>query len=109
MNESRESILEAYLVREVKKLGGAPYKFSSPQRSGVPDRLICWSDGRAVFVEVKAKGRKPTALQNKEQERLRARGFLVFTLDSQIAIDNFIHIMAAEFTIGTQPCKITKN
>lgn len=77
-----ERMLERKLVARVVSLGGIAYKFASPGRRGVPDRLCLLPGGRVVFVEVKAPGRKPTALQAAEQARLAAMGFEVRVVDS---------------------------
>lgn len=87
-----ESTIEAYLRDRVKELGGKAYKFVSPGNSGVPDRLVCLPGGRVVFVELKAPGKKPTALQLLQHEKLRALGFLVFVVDSKTGVDEFIQI-----------------
>lgn len=79
----RESTIEKHLVAEVKKAGGIAYKFLSPGRRAVPDRLVLLPGGRAVFVECKAPGEKPRPEQLREHERLRARGFTVVVLDSK--------------------------
>lgn len=88
----QESTIEAYLRDRVKALGGKAYKFVSPGNVGVPDRLVCLPGGRVVFVELKAPGKKPTALQNTQQRRLAELGFLVLTLDSKKKIDTEIAI-----------------
>jgi len=36
----REATIEKHLVAEVKKAGGTAYKFLSPGRRAVPDRLV---------------------------------------------------------------------
>jgi hypothetical protein len=36
----RERDVEAHLVKRVKEAGGIAYKFTSPQRRSVPDRLV---------------------------------------------------------------------
>lgn len=79
----RESTIEKYLVAEVKKAGGIAYKFLSPGRRAVPDRLVLLPSGRAVFVECKAPGEKPRPEQVREHKRLRALGFDVVVLDSK--------------------------
>jgi hypothetical protein len=53
----RESQLEQKLVHHITKLGGIAYKFSSPNRRSVPDRLCVMPNGRAFFVELKAKAK----------------------------------------------------
>jgi tryptophanase len=89
----RESTIEAYLRDRVKELGGKAYKFVSPGNDGVPDRLVCLPGGHAVFVELKAPAKKPTKLQELQQKRLEKMGFLVFTLDSKVAVDQFIQLV----------------
>ncbi|KMV67432.1 nuclease [bacteria symbiont BFo2 of Frankliniella occidentalis] len=79
----RESTIEKHLVAEVKKAGGIAYKFVSPGRRSVPDRLVLLPGGRAVFVECKAPGEKPRPEQLREHERLRGLGFIVVVLDSK--------------------------
>ncbi|WP_447875375.1 VRR-NUC domain-containing protein [Serratia fonticola] len=79
----RESVIEANLVKQVKAAGGTAYKFTSPGRRGVPDRLVLLPGGRAVFVECKAPGEAPRPDQVREHNRLRALGFSVVVLDSK--------------------------
>ncbi|MGL9751795.1 MAG: VRR-NUC domain-containing protein [Symbiopectobacterium sp.] len=79
----RESTIEKHLVAEVKKAGGMAYKFVSPGRRSVPDRIVLLPGGRMVFVECKAPGEKPRPEQLREHERLRALGFTVVVLDSK--------------------------
>ncbi|PHM33294.1 VRR-NUC domain-containing protein [Xenorhabdus innexi] len=79
----REDVIERHLVNEVKKAGGIAYKFVSPGRRGVPDRIVVLPNGRVVFVECKAPGEKPRPDQLREHERLRALGQTVVVLDSK--------------------------
>ncbi|MDN0108802.1 VRR-NUC domain-containing protein [Yersinia rochesterensis] len=80
----REDSIEDNLVKEVKKAGGIAYKFVSPGRRSVPDRLVLLPDGKVIFVECKAPGEKPTAAQIREHEKIRALGFAVWVLDSKV-------------------------
>lgn len=86
----RESVIEAYLVKRVKEAGGTAYKFTSPQRRSVPDRLVLMPGGRAAFVECKATGEKPTEAQAREHARLWSLGFPVLVIDSKPAVDTFV-------------------
>lgn len=86
----RESVIEAYLRDRVKELGGKAYKFVSPGNTGVPDRLVCLPGGRVIFVELKAPGKKPTAMQLAQQRKLAELGFLTLNLDSKQKIDTEI-------------------
>lgn len=88
----RESTIEAYLRDRVKELGGKAYKFISPGNNGVPDRLVCLPGGNAIFVELKAPGKKPTPLQINQQNKLRTLGFEVWIIDSKDAVDHFIFV-----------------
>lgn len=78
----REITVEKPLVTATEKRGGVAYKFVSPGRRAVPDRLVLLPGGRFAFVEVKAPGQKPTPAQLREHKRLRALGYKVFVLDS---------------------------
>lgn len=83
MTYTRESSIEKHLRVEVKKAGGTAYKFMSPGRKAVPDRLVLLPGGRVVFVECKAPGELPRADQVREHNRLRGLGFKVVVLDSK--------------------------
>tara|TARA_R110000823_G_scaffold29101_6_gene84594 strand:+ start:576 stop:860 length:285 start_codon:yes stop_codon:yes gene_type:complete len=58
-----EKQVERYLVKKVEAIGGKAYKFTSPGRGGVADRIVCLPDGRTWFVELKTAGGKMSALQ----------------------------------------------
>lgn len=83
MTYIRESTVENNLVKKVKAAGGTAYKFTSPGRKAVPDRLVLLPGGRVVFVECKAPGELPRDDQVREHNRLRALGFKVVVLDSK--------------------------
>lgn len=83
MTYIRESTVENNLVKKVKAAGGTAYKFTSPGRKAVPDRLVLLPGGRVVFVECKAPGELPRADQVREHNRLRALGLKVVVLDSK--------------------------
>ena len=103
-----ERDVEADHIAGVKAAGGLSLKFTSPGRKSVPDRIdlrgvdemqdfledynglyipldVCV---RALacaitFTECKAPGKKPTADQLREHERLRALGFTVNIVDNK--------------------------
>ncbi|HEJ0061783.1 TPA: VRR-NUC domain-containing protein [Proteus mirabilis] len=83
MSRVREDEVERHLVNEVKKAGGIAYKFTSPGRKGVPDRIVLLPNGRIIFVECKAPSEKPRPDQLREHARLFALGFHVVVLDSK--------------------------
>lgn len=73
-----EKSVENRLRQSCRRRGAIAYKFVSPGRRGVPDRLIVMPGGRCVFVELKQEGRKPDVLQEREIERLRRLGAEVY-------------------------------
>lgn len=77
-----EKKIEAKLVRSVKNMEGIAPKWVSPGYNGVPDRIVLLPHGKIAFVELKATGKKPRALQVKRHEELRALGFKVYVVDS---------------------------
>lgn len=77
-----EKVIESRLRQEAKKRGGMALKFVSPGMDGVPDRIVLLPDGKMAFVELKAPGKTPRALQEKRIRQLRKLGFPVYVLDS---------------------------
>ena len=87
----RESDVEAAFVARVKSLGGIAYKFTSPGRQAVPDRLRLShipEEHRAIvakyvsFCEAKRPGEKPTTAQQREHVLLWSLGFAVEVIDN---------------------------
>ena len=68
-----ESKIQTNIKNAFKRRGWLCYKFSSPAQRGVPD-LICIGEGRAVFIEVKQPGKRPTKQQILHLKRLRGQG-----------------------------------
>jgi len=85
-----EKTVERALVKYVKDQGGIAYKFTSPNRRSVPDRLCLFPGGKVVFVECKRPGRKVTKLQAREHERLKVLGFEVLVVDNKEDADALI-------------------
>lgn len=86
----REKVIEKKLVDEVRRRGGICPKFVSPGFDGMPDRIVMLPDGKCGFVEVKAPGKKPRALQESRHRMLEALGFKVFVLDDPAQIGGVI-------------------
>lgn len=85
----RESAVEAQLVKRVKERGGIPYKFKSPQRRSVPDRIAAMPDGITIWVELKAPGEQPRDDQVREHQRLSDLGHVVLVLDTKERVDYY--------------------
>lgn len=96
----RESEIEKYLVRRVKELGGEVRKVQWVGRRGAPDRLVMLPltplsagkphEGRTIWVELKATGKKPETHQLREHERMRAMGQRVVVIDSIEGVDELL-------------------
>lgn len=86
----RERDIETHLRNEIKKIGGKAYKWESPGNAGVPDRIIFLPNGQVHLVELKAPGKKPTALQLAQHRKLALLGQQVYVLDSKEAVNGFI-------------------
>lgn len=86
-----EKDIEAYLVKRAREIGGVAYKFTSPSRRSVPDRLVVLPDRPPFFVELKAPGKKSTKRQVEEQRKLRAMGQIVFSdVDSKDKVEDLL-------------------
>ncbi len=78
----REKTIEKKLREKTKAAGGIALKFISPGFDGIPDRIVLLPNAACAFVEVKAPGKKPRALQKKRHKLLRSLGFKVYVLDN---------------------------
>lgn len=58
------------------------YKFSSPNRAGVPDRLFLAPYQHAFWIEFKSTDGTPTQLQIRECDHIRRFGFDVYLVNS---------------------------
>jgi hypothetical protein len=79
------------LEKEIEMQLARAVKFISPGFDGMPDRLVLLPSGRCGFVEVKAPGRKPRALQVVRHEMLKKLGFKVYVLDAKEQIEDIIN------------------
>jgi len=92
----RESVVERYLHLSVVRAGGTTYKWVSPGRPGVPDRIVIWpgltpqQPAILDLVECKAPGKAARAGQAREHVRLMKLGCRVLILDSKTAVDTYI-------------------
>lgn len=87
---TREKDIENYLRDEIKKIGGAAYKWVSPGTAGVPDRIVLLPYGQLWFVELKAPGNGLTKLQQVMRKKLEGLGYRYAVLDSYQAVTRFV-------------------
>lgn len=95
----KESVIEKYLVKRVKGIGGLCYKFVSPGNSGMPDRLVVYN-GKIIPVETKRPGGKPRDLQQWVHEQFGSCGVIVYTLDTKFAVDVFVKLIYKDYAMG---------
>lgn len=85
-----EKQIEKYLCDQVRtRLKGIAYKFTSPGRRSVPDR-VCVIPGYCLFVECKAPGKYLTDAQAREQHKLDNLDQWVYAVNSKRQIDSII-------------------
>lgn len=87
-----EAKIENYLRVRVNSVGGIAYKFTSPNRRSVPDRMCVMPTGEVIFVEVKAKNGKLTSGQEREIQRLRSLRQRVHVVYSKEEVDILVGI-----------------
>lgn len=76
-----EKDIERKVCDYAKTLGMLCYKFTSPSRRSVPDRMFITKTGVVFFIEFKRAGQKPTAAQEVEIKKLRKQGVTVYVVD----------------------------
>lgn len=77
-----EHEIEDKLALQLAKAGHLCLKFVSPGFPGVPDRIVLTKDGRVLFIECKAPGKKPRRTQPKVLKMLREMGHRVELIDT---------------------------
>lgn len=70
----RERDIEKRLVREIRRMGGEAYKWTSPGNDGVPDRIVMLPGGKLIFVELKADDGTLRPVQRVQIGRIRKLG-----------------------------------
>jgi hypothetical protein len=84
-----EGLIERHLKRRVKTHGGEFRKVRWIARNGAPDRLI-WFKGVSAFVELKRPGKGLEPHQDREHERMRQGGMLVFVASTIEEVDRVV-------------------
>lgn len=88
--EVSEKVIEQYLVEQTRLHGWPCLKYSNPNMTGYPDRLLVLPGGSVVWVELKSKGRKPAKIQQMRIQGLEDLGHDVFVIDNKADIDKLI-------------------
>ena len=77
-----EKDIESKVREFAMKQGCLVYKFTSPAKRSVPDRMFVNPGGRVWFIEFKRKGEKPTPAQAVEIAKLQKQGVSVYVVDN---------------------------
>lgn len=92
-----ESSIERYLRTRVERMGGLCWKWVSPGRVGVPDRIVMLKGGVIAFVELKNSGKSERPSQIVCQNRMKRMGCWVFSsVDSKEKVDSLLASMTIE-------------
>lgn len=76
-----EKEIETKVCAYAKKLGVIHYKFTSPAKRSVPDRVFVLPGGRVFWIEFKRKGEMPRSAQAIEIAKLRQQGATVYIVN----------------------------
>lgn len=77
-----EAKIEKAVCDYAKEKGMLVYKFTSPARRSVPDRLFIPWNRPVFFIEFKAPGGKPTPKQQQEINKIKNNWHVVHIVDS---------------------------
>lgn len=84
-----ENDIEKHLKKQITKIGGLCYKFTSPGTRGVPDRIVIYK-GETFFIEMKRPGGNLRKDQQKIAKQIEQQGVKVFVLDTKMSVDHFV-------------------
>lgn len=96
-----EGSIEAWFVKQIKQLGGEAYKFSSPSRTGVPDRLVVLKDRWPFFVEFKTEDGTLAKRQAVEIKRLLDLGQTAVVCKGMAGAKELLNLIKKDVTSGT--------
>lgn len=92
-----EKDIEKKVCDYAKTLNVVVYKFTSPAKRSVPDRLFIMPGGRGCFfIEFKRKDQKPTPAQEVEINKIRSQGIYVGVIDNVEAGKKLIERMMSD-------------
>lgn len=88
-----EKDIERRVCEHAKANGCLCYKFTSPSRRSVPDRLFITPSGDVFFIEFKRLGQQPTAAQAAEIAKIREKLVPVAVVDNVDGGKAFVDMM----------------
>lgn len=92
---TREHKVEKYLESEIRKRGGICWKWTSPGRAGVPDR-IAWVRGLVLAIEVKTLDGVVSDVQMQRMKELTDAGAKVAVVFGRTGVEDLMEKIDAE-------------
>ncbi len=96
-----ESKVEYYYKKEIAKIGGVSFKFTSPQRRSVTDQVTLTA-GRVLFVEIKRVGNTLSNKQKLFRDTVLAHNCEHATVIGHSGVDAFITELKQTQLLGQQ-------
>ena len=94
MNPTSEKAIEKLIAKYCKDRGMVTLKLEGSHDVGKPDRAI-WFQREGIVIEVKSKGKKPTAKQLYWLAKFREAGVLSYWVDNwpeaEVLLENFYY------------------
>ena len=78
----RESAIERAICQHSKDVGILQFKFTSPNKSGVADRIFLFPNRQVIFMEMKTPKGKLSRLQENHIRLIQKYGHCVYVVDS---------------------------
>jgi len=91
----KEHLIETRLTRRVSEAGGLAWKWTSPSKRGVPDRIVVLN-GNVVFVECKSSTGKLSNIQKHVIAKMRDAGADVEVINSYEQIDELVERLSTK-------------
>ncbi len=95
-----EKEVEKILVKGVKRLGGCAYKWVSPGKDGVPDRIVVLPGGLIWFAELKTDTGRVSPRQEYQLSYLKSLGHNTIVLRGETEVREFLAALEKEVAAG---------
>lgn len=102
MRDVKETVVEKYLRRRVKRAGGMCEKLYGANE---PDRECRFPGARLCYVETKRRDKSARIGQRRRHAKLWSLGFPVLVIDTREQVDRFIETFTKGHTLGGV-CKV---
>lgn len=94
-----ENEIEGYLSKKAKKYGFLCYKFVSPGKKGVPDRILL-AKGYTIYIETKSNTGVLSEIQKIRINEMRKQGCEVYVINNRKSIDQLLENINARTQIN---------